>query len=101
MLLSHDNPERCQGQYGTIDRDKFTSVGRGLVPGYCEPLLWLTTANPLTFYFEQYGNVALALIQLAVLAGLIYYQGRYVEESDDRQSADQQQKQARQSPPRA
>jgi len=68
---------------------------RGLELGYYGLLFALTTANLLTFYFEQYGNVALAFVEVAVLSGVIYYGGRYLEEPKHRESNKQPTQSAR------
>jgi predicted transcriptional regulator len=41
-------------------------------------LLSLTGVNLLSFYYDQFGGIASALFQLAVLIGLAYYRQRYV-----------------------
>ena len=41
-------------------------------------LLSLTGVNLLSFYYDQFGGIASALIQLAVLTGLAYYRQQYV-----------------------
>lgn len=45
----------------------------GVGLGYMGLLVSLTTANLLTFYFDQFGNVLLTVIQLVLLLGLSYY----------------------------
>jgi hypothetical protein len=45
----------------------------GVGLGYIGLLVALTTANLLTFYFDQFGNVFLTVIQLVLLLGLSYY----------------------------
>ena len=41
-------------------------------------LLSLTGVNLLTFYYDQFSGIALALFQLLLLIGLAYYRQRYV-----------------------
>ena len=41
-------------------------------------LLSLTGVNLLSFYYDQFGGIASALFQLAVLTGLAYYRQQYV-----------------------
>ena len=51
---------------------------RGLVLGYYGLLLDLTTVSLLSFYFDQFSTIAGAIIQFAVLLGVIYYRRRYL-----------------------
>ena len=47
--------------------------------GYLGLLLSLTTVNLLVFYFEQFSTILSAIIQFAILLGLIYYRRRYID----------------------
>jgi hypothetical protein len=51
---------------------------RGCDLGYFGLLFSLTTVNLLTFYFAQFGNIVLALVQFVLLLGVIYYRRWYV-----------------------
>jgi hypothetical protein len=51
---------------------------RGLQLGYFGLLMSLTSVNLLTFYFAQFGNLVLALVQLMLLLALLRYRRRYL-----------------------
>ncbi len=51
---------------------------RGIELGYFGLLFSLTTVNLLTFYFNQFGNIVLALVQLWLLLSVIYYRRHYL-----------------------
>ncbi len=51
---------------------------RGIRLGYFGLLLSLTSVNLLTFYFAQFGNLALAIVQFGLLLALIQYRRRYL-----------------------
>ncbi len=51
---------------------------RGCELGYFGLLFSLTTVNLLTFYFAQFGNIVLALVQFGFLLGVIYYRRWYL-----------------------
>jgi hypothetical protein len=51
----------------------------GLRIGHFGLLLFLTVANLLEFYFEQFSTIVPALIQFTLLLGLVYYRRRYLE----------------------
>jgi len=47
--------------------------------GYLGLLLSLTTVNILVFYFEQFSTILSAVIQFALLLGLIHYRRHYID----------------------
>ena len=51
---------------------------RGVVLGYIGLLLSLTTVTLLDFYFSQFGAIVGAVVQLALLMGVILYRRRYL-----------------------
>jgi hypothetical protein len=51
---------------------------RGVQLGYFGLLLSLTSVNLLTFYFAQFGNLALAIVQFGFLLALLHYRRRYL-----------------------
>lgn len=51
-------------------------VRLGMTLGYYGLLLSLTTVDLLLFYFDQFSTILLALLQLAVVMGIIYYRKR-------------------------
>jgi hypothetical protein len=46
--------------------------------GYISLLLALTTLNLLVFYFSQFGNIVMTLIEISLLLGVIQYRQRYL-----------------------
>jgi hypothetical protein len=57
----------------------FKQVRRGMNLGYYGLLLSLTTVNLLLFYFDQFSIIMIALLQFAVLMGMIYYRKGYTK----------------------
>ncbi len=51
---------------------------RGIELGYFGLLFSLTTVNLLTFYFNQFGNIVLALVEFWLLLAVIYYRRHYL-----------------------
>jgi hypothetical protein len=51
---------------------------RGIRLGYFGLLLSLTSVNLLTFYFAQFGNLLLAIVQFGLLLFLLQYRRRYL-----------------------
>ncbi len=51
---------------------------RGAVLGFIGLLLSLTTVTLLDFYFSQFGAIVGAVVQLALLMGVILYRRRYL-----------------------
>jgi hypothetical protein len=49
----------------------------GMTIGYYGLLLSLTTVDLLLFYFNQFSTIIIALLQFAVLMGMIYYRRNY------------------------
>lgn len=58
---------------------------RGFHFAYLGLLLSLTTVNLLVFYFEQFSTILSALIQFALLLGLLYYRRRYIRPHIEKQ----------------
>jgi len=52
-------------------------VRRGMNLGYYSLLISLTAVNLLLFYFDQFSTIIIALLQFAVLIGVIYYRKGY------------------------
>lgn len=50
----------------------------GIALGYLGLLLSLTMVNLLVFFFEQFSTIALALVQFALLMGVIHFRRRYL-----------------------
>ncbi len=51
---------------------------KGIYIGYMTMLVSLTVVNPLLFYFEQFSAIINALIQFALLLGVLRYRKRYL-----------------------
>jgi hypothetical protein len=52
-------------------------IRAGLACGYFGLLLSLATLNLLVFYFDQFGAVGIAVLDFAVLLGVVHYRRRY------------------------
>src|SRR5205807_2209753 len=52
---------------------------RGNDLGYIGLLFSLTIVNLLVFYFDQFGNIVLTLIELVLLLGIIQQRQRYLK----------------------
>jgi len=53
---------------------------RGISLGYISLLLSLTVVNLLIFYYDQFGNIVVTLVDLALLFGLLRYR-RYLDDA--------------------
>lgn len=63
-------------------------VRTGLACGYFGLLLSLTTLNLLVFYFDQFGAVGVAMVDFAVLLGVVHYRRRCrIDEAHAKQPA--------------
>lgn len=51
----------------------------GYTLGYYGLLLALTMVNLLVFYFDQFGTIALSMVEFALLMGLLRYRQRYLD----------------------
>ena len=61
---------------------------RGLQLSFFALLLYLSVVNLLLFYYNQFSTIITAVIQFALLLGVLYYRQRYVEypESENKSS---------------
>jgi hypothetical protein len=60
---------------------------RGNEIGYVSLLVSLTVVNLILFYYDQFGNLALTLIEIALLFGLIQYRRKYLASSNSATNA--------------
>jgi hypothetical protein len=53
----------------------------GIELGYISLLLSLTVVNLLVFYFDQFGNIVLTLLQMGLLLAVLHYRHHYLREA--------------------
>jgi hypothetical protein len=65
------------------------SEARGMRISYISLLVYLTIINLFLFYYYQFGIILAAVLQFALLLGVLHYQRRYLQPGPDADAVQQ------------